>query len=84
MMNLCGGYLNHYGDYSAANIERMSEFNGTVLLVIAGRLWLFSAFKAHQTKAITAISLLAFIVMFIAELIGRGVFYGLHFTVGII
>ncbi|EAR56782.1 putaive anaerobic dimethyl sulfoxide reductase, subunit A [Photobacterium sp. SKA34] len=26
MMNLCGGYLNHYGDYSAANIERMSEF----------------------------------------------------------
>ncbi|MEC6824016.1 DmsA/YnfE/YnfF family dimethyl sulfoxide reductase [Photobacterium piscicola] len=26
MMNLCGGYLNHYGDYSAANIERMSDF----------------------------------------------------------
>lgn len=26
MMNLCGGYLNHYGDYSAANIECMSEY----------------------------------------------------------
>lgn len=25
-MNLCGGYLNHYGDYSAANIECMSEY----------------------------------------------------------
>lgn len=26
LMNLCGGYLNHYGDYSAANIECMSEY----------------------------------------------------------
>lgn len=26
LMNLCGGYLNHYGDYSAANIEWMSKY----------------------------------------------------------
>lgn len=26
LMNLCGGYLNHYGDYSAANIEAMSDY----------------------------------------------------------
>ncbi|OBU21456.1 dimethyl sulfoxide reductase [Photobacterium aquimaris] len=68
----------HLAVYSGSIITRL------VLLVIAGGLWLFSALKAHQVKAVTAISLLAFIVMFIAELIGRGVFYGLHFTVGII
>ncbi|EAR56784.1 putative anaerobic dimethyl sulfoxide reductase subunit C [Photobacterium sp. SKA34] len=65
----------HLANYSGSIITRLT------LLVIAAGLWLTSAFKASLT---TKLGVLAFIVMFIAELIGRGVFYGLHFTVGLV
>ena len=65
----------HLASYSGSIITRLT------LLVIAAGLWLTSAFKASLT---TKLGVLAFIVMFIAELIGRGVFYGLHFTVGLV
>ncbi len=65
----------HLANYSGSIVTRLT------LLVIAAGLWLTSAFKASLT---TKLGVLAFIVMFIAELIGRGVFYGLHFTVGLV
>ncbi|KJG32018.1 dimethyl sulfoxide reductase [Photobacterium angustum] len=65
----------HLASYSGSIVTRLT------LLVIAAGLWLTSAFKASLT---TKLGVLAFIVMFIAEIIGRGVFYGLHFTVGLI
>ncbi|KJG12115.1 dimethyl sulfoxide reductase anchor subunit family protein [Photobacterium iliopiscarium] len=68
----------HLAIYSGSIITRL------LLLVIAGGLWLFSAFKSSQTTSVTALSGLAFVIMFAAEIIGRGVFYGLHFTVGLL
>lgn len=68
----------HLDIYSKSIITRL------ILLIIAGGLWLFSAFKSNQATTVTTLACLAFIVMFIAEIIGRGVFYGLHFTVGLI
>ncbi|KJG03094.1 dimethyl sulfoxide reductase anchor subunit family protein [Photobacterium angustum] len=65
----------HLASYSGSIVTRLT------LLVIAAGLWLTSAFKASLT---TKLGVLSFIVMFIAEIIGRGVFYGLHFTVGLI
>ncbi|KJG59896.1 dimethyl sulfoxide reductase [Photobacterium kishitanii] len=68
----------HLAVYSGSIITRL------ILLVIAGGLWLLSAFKSNQAVTVKTLGCLAFIAMFIAEIIGRGVFYGLHFTVGLL
>ncbi|MCS2150296.1 dimethyl sulfoxide reductase anchor subunit family protein [Scandinavium manionii] len=51
-----------------------------VVLVLALVCWVAPQLKGHQ-PAVPLLSL-AFVLMFVGELIGRGVFYGLHMTVG--
>lgn len=51
-----------------------------VLLAVALTCWVLPQIKGHQ-PALTLLSF-AFVLVLVGELIGRGVFYGLHMTVG--
>lgn len=53
-----------------------------VLMIIAAIFWVRAAHR--PLKHNTVIALIAFIALFAAEILGRGVFYGMHFTVGLV
>jgi anaerobic dimethyl sulfoxide reductase subunit C (anchor subunit) len=52
-----------------------------VLLAVALCFWIVPQLKGQQ-PAVSLLSI-AFILLLVGELIGRGVFYGLHMTVGV-
>ncbi len=53
-----------------------------VLMLVAAVLW---AISAHQeSNKLHLVSFMALLVLISAEVIGRGVFYGMHFTAGLI
>ncbi|KJG15971.1 dimethyl sulfoxide reductase anchor subunit family protein [Photobacterium angustum] len=53
-----------------------------VLMLLAGWLWMRAI--NSEKKQVTMLLSLAFVAIFVAEIFGRGTFYGMHFTVGLL
>ncbi|GAL06286.1 anaerobic dimethyl sulfoxide reductase chain C [Photobacterium aphoticum] len=68
-----------------AQITQLSGYvaGHVLLLVAAGALWRYAELFAQTPRQKNRLVVVAFIVLFVAELLGRNVFYGMHFTSGL-
>lgn len=70
--------------HATANLHQYTPMIMTqcILMIIAAILWVRAAHRPITHN--TSVALIAFIALFVAEIFGRGVFYGMHFTVGLV
>lgn len=68
-----------------AQISLLSDYvaGHVILMVVAAGLWLYSELFSMQGCAKKRLVIAACITLFIAEILGRNVFYGMHFTSGL-
>lgn len=54
-----------------------------LLLVFAAALWVFAELFTAEGRQKNLLVIVAFVALFVAEILGRNVFYGMHFTSGL-
>ncbi len=54
-----------------------------LLLVVAVGLWVFAEWFSAEGRQKNLLVIVAFVALFVAEVLGRNVFYGMHFTSGL-
>lgn len=71
-----------------SGLQQITQLSGyvaghVVLLAAAAALWLYAELFAAPERQKNLFVVMAFVVLFVAEILGRNVFYGMHFTSGL-
>ena len=71
-----------------SGLDQITMLSGYVaghvlLLVVAAALWVFAELFTAEGRQKNLLVIVAFVALFVAEILGRNVFYGMHFTSGL-